>query len=109
MYNEKLNEILNELNGLFDNINKKEELEKLKNEYLGKNGKITASVNDKINNLQTQITVNKNGLSPVARTTTSGFSCLIKRQNLSKTSFSGPEKSLNPHSFAIGAKNSSEL
>ena len=41
MYNDKLNELLNELNGLFDNVENKQEIEKLKNEYLGKNGKIT--------------------------------------------------------------------
>ena len=41
MYNEKINEILKDLESIFTNIIKKEELEKLKNEYLGKNGKIT--------------------------------------------------------------------
>ena len=41
MYNDKLNELLNELNGIFNNIENKNELEKIKNEYMGKNGKIT--------------------------------------------------------------------
>ena len=41
MYNDKINELLNELNGLFDNINSKDQLDNVKVEYLGKNGKIT--------------------------------------------------------------------
>jgi len=41
MYNEKVNELLSDLNGLFDNISNKVELENLKSEYIGKNGKIT--------------------------------------------------------------------
>lgn len=41
MYNEKLEKLLKELDELFNNVEKKEELEKIKNEYLGKNGKIT--------------------------------------------------------------------
>lgn len=41
MYIEKTNELINELNGLFDDVKSKNELESLKTEYLGKNGKIT--------------------------------------------------------------------
>lgn len=41
MYKERLDELLNEIDGLFNNVEKKENLEKIKNEYLGKNGKIT--------------------------------------------------------------------
>jgi len=41
MYNDKIKEIINELDGIFDGITKKVELENLKVEYLGKNGKIT--------------------------------------------------------------------
>ena len=41
MYNDKINEIKNELNTIFDNVTNKQELDKLKVEYLGKNGKIT--------------------------------------------------------------------
>jgi len=41
MYTEKVNELMNELNGLFNGIVSKNELENIKAEYIGKNGKIT--------------------------------------------------------------------
>lgn len=41
MYNEKVNKLLSEITNLFNNVNSLEETEKIKNEYLGKNGKIT--------------------------------------------------------------------
>ena len=41
MYNEKISELMNELNSLFINIKTKNELENIKIEYMGKNGKIT--------------------------------------------------------------------
>ena len=41
MYNEKLTELLNEVKSIFNDIHNKSDLEKIKNEYLGKNGKIT--------------------------------------------------------------------
>ncbi len=41
MYNDKIQETMNEINGLFDSNLSKKELENLKTEYLGKNGKIT--------------------------------------------------------------------
>lgn len=40
MYTEKVQELMNEINGLFDNIKTKKELEAIKAEYMGKNGKI---------------------------------------------------------------------
>ena len=41
MYNEKLKELLTEVNSIFNGVDNKNDLEKLKNEYMGKNGKIT--------------------------------------------------------------------
>jgi len=41
MYNDKIQELMNEISGIFDSVNNKQELENLKTEYLGKNGKIT--------------------------------------------------------------------
>ena len=41
MYNDKLNELKNEVSSIFLNVNNKKELEQLKQEYLSKNGKIT--------------------------------------------------------------------
>ena len=41
MYNDKMQEILKEIDVLFNNINNKNELENIKIEYMGKNGKIT--------------------------------------------------------------------
>lgn len=41
MYKERLEELLKELASVFNNVTTKENLEKIKNEYLGKNGKIT--------------------------------------------------------------------
>ena len=41
MYNDRIQELNNEINGIFESIKTKQELENLKTEYLGKNGKIT--------------------------------------------------------------------
>ena len=50
MYNEELNELNNILDSLFDNVSNLKELEKIKNEYMGKNGKITG-INSLIRNV----------------------------------------------------------
>ena len=41
MYNDKINEVLNEIKDLFNNITDKKLLEDIKNKYIGKSGKIT--------------------------------------------------------------------
>lgn len=41
MYNEKVNELMNEVKSIFGSINSKKDLENLKVDYMGKNGKIT--------------------------------------------------------------------
>lgn len=41
MYNDKINEVLNEIKDLFNNITDKKILEDIKNKYIGKSGKIT--------------------------------------------------------------------
>ena len=41
MYNDKIDEIKSELNNIFKDINNKNDLENIKVEYMGKNGKIT--------------------------------------------------------------------
>ena len=41
MYNEKINELLNEIEGLLTPVTTKNELDNIKSEYIGKNGKIT--------------------------------------------------------------------
>ncbi len=41
MYNEKVNELIEEVKTIFDGINSKKELENIKVSYMGKNGKIT--------------------------------------------------------------------
>ena len=41
MYNDKINEVLNEIKDLFNNITDKKLLEEIKNKYIGKSGKIT--------------------------------------------------------------------
>ncbi len=41
MYNDKINEVLNEIKNLFNNITDKKLLEDIKNKYIGKSGKIT--------------------------------------------------------------------
>ena len=41
MYNEKVSELMNEVKSIFDSINSKKELENIKVDYMGKNGKIT--------------------------------------------------------------------
>ena len=41
MYNEKVSELLNEVKSIFNNIASKKELDELKVNYMGKNGKIT--------------------------------------------------------------------
>jgi len=41
MYNDKLDELKNEVSSIFDNVKNKSDLEQLKQEYLSKNGKIT--------------------------------------------------------------------
>jgi len=41
MYNDKINELMEEINGLFNNVSTKIELENIKADYIGKNGKIT--------------------------------------------------------------------
>ena len=50
MYNKELTDLLLELDSLFMDITSKVELEKIKNEYMGKNGKITI-VNSYIRNI----------------------------------------------------------
>ena len=39
MYNEKVNDLLKEVKDLFKDVNTKKELEDIKNNYMGKNGK----------------------------------------------------------------------
>ena len=41
MYNERLKELLTEVSNIFNGVDNRNDLEKLKNEYMGKNGKIT--------------------------------------------------------------------
>ena len=41
MYNERLKELLTEVSNIFNGVDNRNDLEKLKNEYMGKNGKVT--------------------------------------------------------------------